>query len=421
MLGQRIKELRKQKKLTQEKLADGIITRSYLSQIEKGLIQPSYEVLEALSNKLNCSVEDFFDVVENKELTLSQIKKDIKAAENHTTANLWDKVKNFIEQKNYFNHPDVNKYDEGILNWIHGKYYEHIHDFNHAIPYFTKSISLLKEGNYVNELVRSLDSLGYLYSGINNHETALSTLNRAYKIIIHEQISGILRVSLLANLGIVHGRLSEYYSAINFLEEAIEQNEQTRTHYKAGEIYMALGICNMELQRFDQAKKANEKALKFFKLNENKLYEAGTYTNLGILSSYKKEFHQAQLSFKTALNLYTQNNAKPNEIMNVQVELARSYFAQKDYESAKSICFDTIETKSKNKHKAQAYELLGDIYLEEPNEELALKYYLEAKEIAEFISPNNKQVCRQICKKIGDCYVVLKDFEKSAYYYQECF
>ncbi|MBL2480550.1 XRE family transcriptional regulator, partial [Klebsiella pneumoniae] len=90
-----------------------------------------------------------------------------------------------------------------------------------------------------------------------------------------------------------------YYSAINFLEEAIEQNEQTRTHYKAGEIYMALGICNMELQRFDQAKKANEKALKFFKLNENKLYEAGTYTNLGILSSYKKEFHQAQLSFKT--------------------------------------------------------------------------------------------------------------------------
>ncbi|MGR5878339.1 helix-turn-helix domain-containing protein [Bacillus pacificus] len=37
MLGQRIKELRKQKKLTQEKLADGIITRSYLSQIEKGI------------------------------------------------------------------------------------------------------------------------------------------------------------------------------------------------------------------------------------------------------------------------------------------------------------------------------------------------------------------------------------------------
>ncbi|MGR5973944.1 tetratricopeptide repeat protein [Bacillus cereus] len=65
--------------------------------------------------------------------------------------------------------------------------------------------------------------------------------------------------------------------------------------------------------------------------------------------------------------------------------------------------------------------MLGDIYLEESNEELALKYYMEAKEIAEFISPNNKQVCRQICKKIGDCYVVLKDFEKSAYYYQECF
>lgn len=53
---------------------------------------------------------------ENKESTISQIKKDIKAAENHTTANLWDKVKVFIEQKDYFNHPDVNKYAIGILN-----------------------------------------------------------------------------------------------------------------------------------------------------------------------------------------------------------------------------------------------------------------------------------------------------------------
>ncbi len=418
MLGQRIRELRKQKKLTQEKLSNGIITRSYLSQIEKGMVQPSYEVLEALSNKLECSIEEFFKSVENTEPTISQIKKDIKAAENHTNTHLWDKVKSFIEQKDYFNHPDVNIYDKGILNWIHGKYYENIGDFHHAKPYLKRSISLLKEGSYVNEMIRSLDSLGYLYYRTNNHESALTILNKAYKITIHEQISGLLYVSLLVNLALVHGRLGEYYSSINFLEEAIEQNEQIQAYYRAGEIFMTLGICNMKLQRFNEAEKANKKALNFFKLNENKLYEAGTYNNLGILLSYKKEFNQAQLAFKTAIKIYTQSNAQPNEIMNVQVELAKSYFSQKDWESAKSTCQNVISNNSKNKYKAQAYELLGDIYHKESTETLALKYYIKAKELfVEFKSPEEKL----ICKKIGDIYFILKDYEKSSYYYQECF
>ncbi|MCA0149689.1 helix-turn-helix domain-containing protein, partial [Rossellomorea vietnamensis] len=36
MIGVRIKELRQKKKMTQQELSQGIITRSYISQIEKG-------------------------------------------------------------------------------------------------------------------------------------------------------------------------------------------------------------------------------------------------------------------------------------------------------------------------------------------------------------------------------------------------
>ncbi|WP_368896491.1 helix-turn-helix domain-containing protein, partial [Priestia megaterium] len=81
MLGQRIKELRKESRLTQQDLSEGIITRSYLSQIEKGLVQPSFDVLEKLSEKLDCTVDDFFKTIENKDLLLSQVKKEIKTAE----------------------------------------------------------------------------------------------------------------------------------------------------------------------------------------------------------------------------------------------------------------------------------------------------------------------------------------------------
>ena len=58
MIGEQIKSLRKKAKLTQKALAEGIITRSYLSQIEQGAVQPTYEVLEKFSEKLNCTLDD---------------------------------------------------------------------------------------------------------------------------------------------------------------------------------------------------------------------------------------------------------------------------------------------------------------------------------------------------------------------------
>ncbi|MBY8911006.1 helix-turn-helix domain-containing protein, partial [Salinicoccus roseus] len=63
MIGQRIKEIRNNNNLTQEELADGIISRTYLSLIEKGSVHPSTNVLIKLSERLNCSVNDFMQEV----------------------------------------------------------------------------------------------------------------------------------------------------------------------------------------------------------------------------------------------------------------------------------------------------------------------------------------------------------------------
>ncbi len=48
MIGQRIKEIRNNNNLTQEELADGIISRTYLSLIEKGSVHPSTNDVEIL-------------------------------------------------------------------------------------------------------------------------------------------------------------------------------------------------------------------------------------------------------------------------------------------------------------------------------------------------------------------------------------
>ena len=61
MIGQRIKEIRNQNNLTQEALSEGIISRTYLSLIEKGSVEPSNNVLIRLSERLGVSVSDLME------------------------------------------------------------------------------------------------------------------------------------------------------------------------------------------------------------------------------------------------------------------------------------------------------------------------------------------------------------------------
>ena len=57
MIGQRIKALRKEKKLTQSQLAEGIITKSMLSMIENGKAEASMRSLREIAKRLDVTVQ----------------------------------------------------------------------------------------------------------------------------------------------------------------------------------------------------------------------------------------------------------------------------------------------------------------------------------------------------------------------------
>ena len=60
--GLKIKELRKERGLSQEKLAHlAEIDRTYLPSIEKGERNVSIEIVERLANALNIKIKDLFD------------------------------------------------------------------------------------------------------------------------------------------------------------------------------------------------------------------------------------------------------------------------------------------------------------------------------------------------------------------------
>ena len=76
LIGNKIKTIRKQKGITQEKLAEliGIETPS-MSNIETGKYSPSIETLQKLAEILNVKPYEFYQV---EDLTLTDKKNEIK-------------------------------------------------------------------------------------------------------------------------------------------------------------------------------------------------------------------------------------------------------------------------------------------------------------------------------------------------------
>ena len=70
MLGDRIKQLRKERSVTQEELANNAsINRSYLSVVENGHSSPTVDVLERLAEALGVNVWTLLSEIEEKHFT----------------------------------------------------------------------------------------------------------------------------------------------------------------------------------------------------------------------------------------------------------------------------------------------------------------------------------------------------------------
>lgn len=81
LLGARIKELRKGRKLSQEELAELIgIEPRHMSRIEVGKSYPSLDRLERIAIALNVDLRDFFDFVhlEARPVNVNQINDMLK-------------------------------------------------------------------------------------------------------------------------------------------------------------------------------------------------------------------------------------------------------------------------------------------------------------------------------------------------------
>ena len=259
-LGERIKQLRKQKKMTLAELAGDRLTKGMLSLIENGKAQPSMESLRYIAERVGVEVSTLLDdgnVEELRELLL-EIEADFKSIfypfdgkERERFIKMHEKISQVKEQLQGKRYEEIRLLDyyiriATILNYdqedktmfdIMG-YYEKIHaysrvidcysflgayafyrnDYKIALQFVLDAEQRIKPYRHLIDHISLLDVhylLTVLYAAIDNPTKTQENLNLALEIAhknkIYYRLDDFYRFTLIQSIGRGDKEKSEYY------------------------------------------------------------------------------------------------------------------------------------------------------------------------------------------------------------------
>ncbi|MDT8860813.1 helix-turn-helix transcriptional regulator [Alkalihalobacillus sp. MEB130] len=293
MLGERIKKLRKQKKLTLEALAGKELSKGMLSLIENNKANPSMESLTYIAKQLDVDVADLLDTVSSEELRgiLEKAEKIYNDADEKTP----DKYKQLIELVEPLWEVIPQGYEAARLLEIYGY-----------------SLWEEKEANWLEVSKSAANMFEQLNISSNRAAIAIFWVNQKFlehkydeslTIFLQERktiettfayIDPLTRLDLDYHEAILHFAVGHSQSAIRIMENAIQFSREKKVFYRIDDLYR-LAACEGMLSK-DEKKKAFylEKLKQYGEFADNK-YSIYFYKLLHIMAriSEKKEYEKA--------------------------------------------------------------------------------------------------------------------------------
>jgi transcriptional regulator with XRE-family HTH domain len=321
-IGQKIKEVRKEKKLTQEELADNNISRSLISLIENGLSYPSMQTLEYLASKLDKHISYF--LVEDDKDSINLIADLEYLLDTEEYVQIIYKAENFIKYRLDSIEDTKNQY-LGILFCILGIAYYRTKN-NEAYKCLSNSIDYLKaEGNnkYISKAYNYLGLVMYRNKNFEQMEYYLNFADSYFNIVTYENVNQ--KLNILYNLSLSYYYQRKYNSTIDILQEALLYSKKHELYYSFGEFNMMLALSYKNTDKVDSAIECSNKAVKYYKLTENKYMEHRCYINMAILFRISGDQYNS-LNYINDAIIYFQSIGDEAKLINAKVEKTISMY-----------------------------------------------------------------------------------------------
>lgn len=361
VIGSQIKRIRMKLNMTQGELADGICSRSYISQLEMGYSLPLPDLLTKIAERLQVPISELSEDCDQEEIIKVNIHRYIRGLISNIESCDWKKAHKYLFK---LSSVQLNQEEKSIYVWGKGALARSEQNFYQSAAYFLESIELAREifDSDPLLLIRPLTSLGELYASIEQPEKAIPHLYEAQQLALQYNIHGIPLVTLYYALGYMHERLGEYHSGLERFQQAEKLNIDYSSLYKSGDIYMGIGVCLRHLKQYEEAEQVNQKALKilaFYNDPKKEARVAGVNTNLGIIYRCTEKYDLALSHLQKAVDIHKKIGSL-HWLNNSYIELAKVYNQLGRYEEAKSICQEVLVNHTTEHILAEAYLTITD-------------------------------------------------------------
>ena len=330
-LGDKIKFLRKDLKMTQTDLAGSEMTKSMLSQIENNIAMPSMKNLQYLASRLSKPVSYFLDSEEEQDiLPLEEVQEDMKQAEALKAEGKYREASELLE--------------------LIGRKYNFVQDSKLYADYLSIFGDSLIELNEVeagkakiDEAIRIYESK-YMYidaakaylllCGIPwnkfKYEECLAILEQGIAIY-NKSISRdhAFEIELLYNRAIFTASLDRIDESIKATEEALAMSEQTKIYYRTDDLHKNMAVINYFRGQFEGIEKHLEKARQFAEFTDNTTVMSSLEIIRAKIMNDAEKPEAAIGHLNKALTL-TNRFAPPL----IYTEFAKSYYLLADYKTA---------------------------------------------------------------------------------------
>ncbi|GER68007.1 transcriptional regulator [Weizmannia acidilactici] len=321
-VGSIIKLHRIQQNLTQEELADGIISTSYLSKIENGKIEPHEDVIKLLSARLGIDLTSQAD---------ANIKKK---CEDWFHLLLTSKDTDLIKKTYEEIFPiaeNMQDMELSVLWKIHlVRYYLKIEAYDLAKQQIDKLREISSTFNPIQKYYW-LKFNGNYYSMINQQQNALQYYTLADNISIQTNISEEEKADLSYTLSVTCSKLRLTSEAQNYAAKALEYYKQNYHFERCAECHIILGISSRRIRQYDKAIQNYQLAQKLAELTKRKDLIRLVHQNLGHL-------HSVQNNREEAISHYAEIIKEETSHFEVRllalISIIEEYYKSSHYEKA---------------------------------------------------------------------------------------
>ncbi len=404
-LGQKIKELRIQKGLTQSDLGSGMVTPSMISQIEADKANPSHKLLQAIAEKLETPIEYF----------LTDMQMQIEQIATYKVARAMMEAGEFSQAV-----PVLSELMEDSIPQLHSAEIQfdlaecqlEMGSFDEAMDGFDRVLSSAATRKDTYMQVLALKMLGLVEKKRHNYPLAIYHWQKALDLMEKlEEKDPFLTSAILSHLGEVFGYLGEKGEALESYKRAHLLLENTANFSTIAELFRHLGQKFKEVGDFDRASEYSQHAISLYRGLKNIKLAIEVKESYGISKGEGGDPSQALQTLAECLSEY-QEYGYADKVAHTHGEMARIHLSNRAFEEAAKHCEEALKLLADSAvERGYVYRTFAIIKKEQGEFEASIQYMEKSVGVFEIAD-----LPREIAKSyslLGDIYKDQGDLQKA--------